>query len=183
LSNIGFHAPPQHPGWSGDGTIGNTGYSSTPWTQTQAGGAMTWSSETFAQNQNANAIRWGSLYNFRFDSNRPPQNANATIGFFKTGSPITVQVQVPSSPAANVSVSGRVTSSAFRGIRSARVTISDSSGNSRMTTTSSFGYYRFENVVPGVTYTISVAYRDYVFMPQVLQINDNLTDVNFSPQQ
>jgi hypothetical protein len=183
LSNIGFHAPPQHPGWSGDGTIGNTGYSSTPWTQTQAGGAMTWSSETFAQNQNANAIRWGSLYNFRFDSNRPPQNANATIGFFKTGSPITVQVQVPSSPAANVSVSGRVTSSAFRGIRSARVTISDSSGNSRMTTTSSFGYYRFENVVPGVTYTISVAYRDYVFTPQVLQINDNLTDVNFSPQQ
>jgi hypothetical protein len=96
VSNIGFHAPPQHPGWSGDGTVGNTGYSSTPWTPAQTAGALTWSSETFAQNQNANAIRWGTLYNFRFDSNRPPQTANATIGFFKTGTPITVAVQGPS---------------------------------------------------------------------------------------
>ena len=94
LSNIGFHAPPQHPGWAVDGTVGNAGYSSAPWTQTQAGGSMTWSSETFAQNPNANAIRWGTLYNFRFDSNRPPQTVSATIGFFKTGAPITVQVRV-----------------------------------------------------------------------------------------
>ena len=34
---------------------------------------MTWSTETFATNQNANAIRWGTLYNFRFDADRPPQ--------------------------------------------------------------------------------------------------------------
>ena len=54
------------------------------------------SSETFAQNQNANALRWGTLYNFRFDSNRPPQAANATIGFFKTGGPVTVAIQAPS---------------------------------------------------------------------------------------
>ena len=46
---------------------------------------LTWSTETFAQNPNANAIRFGTMYNFRFDSNRPPQTANATIGFFKTG--------------------------------------------------------------------------------------------------
>ena len=93
--NTGFHAPPQHPGWTADGTVGNTGYSSTPWTLTQTSSALTWSSETFAQNPNANAIRWGTMYNFRFDSNRPPQPANATIGFFKTGAPITVQVQGP----------------------------------------------------------------------------------------
>jgi hypothetical protein len=56
---------------------------------------MSWNSETFAQNQNANALRWGTLYNFRFDSNRPPQAANATIGFYKTGAPITVAIQAP----------------------------------------------------------------------------------------
>ena len=56
---------------------------------------MNWSTETFAQNQNANAIRWGTMYNFRFDSNRPPQAASATIGFFKTGAPITVAIQAP----------------------------------------------------------------------------------------
>jgi hypothetical protein len=101
VSNIGFHAPPQHPGWSADGTVGNTGYSSTPWTPVQTAGSLTWSSETFAQNQNANAIRWGNLYNFRFDSNSPPHPVNASIGFFKTGTPINVGIQGPSSSTAS----------------------------------------------------------------------------------
>jgi hypothetical protein len=96
VSNTGFHAPPQHPGWTADGTLGNAGYNSTPWSSAQIAGSLSWSSETFAQNQNANAVRWGTLYNFRFDSNRPPQVANATIGFFKTGTPITVGIQAPS---------------------------------------------------------------------------------------
>ena len=30
ISNIGFHAPPQEPGWANDGTFNNQGYSSTP---------------------------------------------------------------------------------------------------------------------------------------------------------
>ncbi|MEO7836896.1 MAG: hypothetical protein ABIS21_04575, partial [Acidimicrobiales bacterium] len=95
LSNVGFHAPPQHPGWVADGTAGNTGYSNTPWAQTEAGDTVTWSAETLAQNPNANAIRWGTLYNIRFDSDRPPMNTLATIGFFKTGAPVTVIVQAP----------------------------------------------------------------------------------------
>ena len=95
ISNIGFHAPPQEPGWANDGTQNNQGYSSTPWTVTQASGSITWNTETFAQNQNANAIRWGTLYNFRFDADQPPQNANATVDFFKTGSPMTVAIQAP----------------------------------------------------------------------------------------
>ena len=108
VSNIGFHAPPQHPGWSFDGTVGNTGYSSTPWTPVQTSSSLSWNSETFAQNQNANAIRWGTLYNFRFDSNRPPQAVNATIGFFKTGTPITVGIQAPSGTGDTVTVSSAV---------------------------------------------------------------------------
>jgi hypothetical protein len=96
LNNIQFHAPPQHPGWAHDGTAGDAGYSSTPWTVDLGdGSALTWSTETFAQNQNANAIRWGTLYNFRFDSSAAPTLSEATIGFFKTGSPITVDVVAP----------------------------------------------------------------------------------------
>ena len=95
LSNVGFHAPPQQPGWANDGTTGNTGFSNAPWAQSEAGGVMTWSSETLAQNPNANALRWGTLYNYRFDSNQPPQTVTAIIGFYKTGAPITVQVQGP----------------------------------------------------------------------------------------
>ncbi|MFZ1218674.1 MAG: hypothetical protein WAO00_05235 [Chthoniobacterales bacterium] len=95
VSNLGFHAPPNHPGFPNDGTQGNAGFSNAAWTATQTAGALSWSSQTFAQNQNANAIRWGTLYNFRFDSNQPPQATNATIGFFKTGSPVLVGIQGP----------------------------------------------------------------------------------------
>jgi hypothetical protein len=102
ISNIGFHAPPQEPGWANDGTFNNQGYSSTPWVadyvtgcQLWNGTCLMWNTETFAQNQNANAIRFGTLYNFRFDADRSPTLWYATIGFFKTGSPVHVVVQAP----------------------------------------------------------------------------------------
>ncbi len=180
LSNIGFNAPPQHPGWTGDGTTGSTGFSNAPWTQTQTGGAMTWSSETLAQNPNANAIRWGTMYNFRFESNRPPQTMNATVGFLKTGAPITVQIQGPSPAAAvNVSVSGRVLTTGGLGVRNARVTITDASNTVRTLYTGTFGNFRFSNVLTGGTYTITVTSGRYSFTPQTLQVNNELTDVNF----
>lgn len=100
LSEVGFHAPPQHPGWAHDGTVGDAGFSSTPWTFTLNGppplpNSALWNCETFATNPNANAIRWGTLYNFRFDSTAPPAASTANIGFFKTGSPVSVQIQAP----------------------------------------------------------------------------------------
>src|SRR4029077_9557184 len=93
--------PLNHPGFPNDGTAGDLGFSNAPWTTNQTASALSWSSETILCNANANAIRWGTLYNFRFDSNRPPQAANATIGFFKTGSPITVAIQVPTADPCN----------------------------------------------------------------------------------
>lgn len=183
ISNIGFHAPPQHPGWSNDGTVGNAGFSSAAWAQSQANGAMTWNSETFAQNPNANAVRWGTLYNFRFDSNRPPQMVNATVGFFKTGSPATVQIQGPSAaPAAAVSVGGRVTSGdGGRGVFMARVILIDSFGNRRLAFTNAFGYYRFANVPVGATYNIGVSSKRYTFASRDVPVNDTLTNVDFTP--
>jgi hypothetical protein len=96
VSNIGFRAPQHQAGFANDGTAGNSGYSNTPWTPVQTASDLTWNTETFAQNQNANAVRWSTSYTFRFDSNQPPQSANATIGFFKTGAPMTVPIQAPS---------------------------------------------------------------------------------------
>jgi hypothetical protein len=96
VSNIDFHAPPQHPGWPHDGTLGDAGYSSTRWdADTTDPNFITWSTETFAANQNANAIRWGTLYNFRFDADQGPNPTDATVGFFKAGAPISVIVQAP----------------------------------------------------------------------------------------
>jgi hypothetical protein len=95
VSNLGFHAPLNHPGFPNDGTQGDAGFSNAAWISNQTAADVSWSSETFAQNQNANAIRWGTLYNFRFDSDKPPLATNATIGFFKTGTPVTVAILGP----------------------------------------------------------------------------------------
>lgn len=164
LSNIGFHAPPQHPGWTGDGTAGNSGFSNAPWTPVQSNGSLRWSSESFDINQNANALRWGTLYNYRFDSNRPPQMMNATIGFFKTGDPITVQVQGPTpAVASNVTVAGRVTNQGGLGIGGVTVSMVDGAGVTRLAKTSPFGYYSFTNVLSGQTYTVGASAKWYQF--------------------
>ncbi len=110
LSNLGFHAPLNHPGFPNDGTLGDAGFSNAAWASTQTAGALTWSTETFAQNQNANAIRWGTLYNFRFDSDHAPLFTQATIGFFKAGAPVTVGILGPN--ACNVTPSPTPTATA-----------------------------------------------------------------------
>lgn len=181
LSNIGFHAPPQHPGWPLDGTVGNSGFSSAAWSESQAAGSMTWSTETMAQNPNANAIRWGTMYNFRFDSDKPPGPANATIGFLKTGAPVTALVQAPSGPAVAVTVSGRVTSGG-RGVFNARVKIAPAGGGSSRTVfTNAFGYYRIDGVMTGASYTISADSKRHNFAPQTVPVNASMT-VDFIAQ-
>jgi hypothetical protein len=96
VTNIEFHAPPQHPGFAHDGTQGDAGYSSTPWdVDTTDPNFITWNTETFATNQNANAIRYGTLYNFRFDADQAPNPTTASVGYFKTGSPMGVSIQAP----------------------------------------------------------------------------------------
>lgn len=183
ISNQGFHAPPQHPAWPADGTVGSAGFSSTPWTFSAAaegtGTSILWQAESFAQNPNANAIRWGTLYNFRFDSNKPPQPMNATVGFFKTGSPVAVPIQGPGE-AAPATVSGYVTTASGRAIAKARVTMIDQGGTRRVLQTNAFGYYRFDGVPTGSTYTFSASAKGYAFPPPVNQpVNGNLTGLNF----
>jgi hypothetical protein len=95
VSNTGFHAPPNHPGFPNDGTVGSAGFSNAAWSPNQILESLTWNTQTLAQNPNANAIRFGTMYNFRFDANRPPQDVMATVGFLKTGAPITVAIQGP----------------------------------------------------------------------------------------
>jgi hypothetical protein len=90
VTNIGFHDVTYR---DGDG-VGNVSVSGTDWVGAVSGGAITWASQTQAQNANANAIRWGTTYNFRFDANAAPQAGSATLGLWKTGSPASVNIAV-----------------------------------------------------------------------------------------
>jgi hypothetical protein len=57
-------------------------YSGTDWAITINGASINWATETYAQNVNANALRWGTLYNFWFNATAATESA-ATIEPFK----------------------------------------------------------------------------------------------------
>jgi hypothetical protein len=81
--------------------------------------------------------------------------------------------------AANVSISGKVLTAKGGGLGNAIVVLTDSHGVSRNVKTSTFGYYLFDNVGSGETYTISVNSKKYQFTPQIVTANDSITDLNF----
>jgi hypothetical protein len=94
--NQGFSSPKYH---SGDGD-GNINFSNTAWAFTKLASSMSWQTETQAANVRANAIRWGTTYNFRFDANVAPMNGNITLGLWKSGgvASVTAIGQIPGIP-------------------------------------------------------------------------------------
>jgi hypothetical protein len=75
----------------------------TDWAISTSGGAVTWTGGNFATNPNGNALRFATLYNFWFTADRPPVDANGTLGLFRAGaagdpSSMSVSVLGPSAP-------------------------------------------------------------------------------------
>lgn len=58
-------------------------YSSADWSITVDATSIRWASQTEAQNPNANALRWGSLYNFWFTSPASPVAVTASVDYFR----------------------------------------------------------------------------------------------------
>jgi hypothetical protein len=78
VTNIGFHDVDYHSGEPYDNTDWTGAYSEA--------GAVTWNSPaTQAEDPNTNALRWGTLYNFRFDADSAPESVDAALGMFKQG--------------------------------------------------------------------------------------------------
>lgn len=112
-TNIGFHDVNYH---SGDGP-GNVNFDGTDWATT-LGGNLQWATQIFEENQSANALRWGTLYNFRFDTNVPPRAGDVTLTLFKPGAPnlvVASGLPIPTGPscAADWNNSGVVDSQDF----------------------------------------------------------------------
>jgi len=80
VSGIGFHDVDYHSGEPYDGTD----WSATVHTASNPE-AVQWTTQSFAENANANALRWGTLYNFRFDADAPPASGELVIGLFRPG--------------------------------------------------------------------------------------------------
>jgi len=81
ISDVGFHDVNLH---SGERIIG------TDWEISIQTDSVTWQTDNHEADQWANAIRWGSTYNFWFTANRSPVIGDLTLGIFKPGGVPTV---------------------------------------------------------------------------------------------
>lgn len=83
--------------------------------------------------------------------------------------------------AAQASVSGRVLAANGVGIRNARVTMFNQNGQAQSAVTSTFGYFRFEEVSDGETYVFTVHSKRFTFSngSQILFITGEISDLVF----
>ncbi len=65
-------------------------YDTAPWTSSFDGSSITWSTDLFSTNPNANALRWGTMFNFIVEADALP--TAQTLGLFKPGSPDSVSL-------------------------------------------------------------------------------------------
>lgn len=93
VENIGFHAPLAH---APEANAEN--YATDPWPAERVGPNLTFAAEPYGVDPLANAIRYGTSYNFRYDADSPPMAATANVGIFKTGASFTVPILAPSAP-------------------------------------------------------------------------------------
>ena len=94
LSNVEFHDI-TYRGADGEGGVTRDG---ADWPFVNTGSTASWSTATFAANNNANAIRWASTYTFRFDANAAPVSGTLTLGGYRTGVTAQTTGDVPGGP-------------------------------------------------------------------------------------
>jgi hypothetical protein len=97
ITGQGFHGVPHHSGdclaanppVPGDANACGLVIDDADWTAQldEGAGAIAWSTDDYATAPQANALRWGTMFNFWFDANRPPAEARLAISLFKPGDP------------------------------------------------------------------------------------------------
>ena len=75
------------------------------------------------------------------------------------------------------SISGMAMMPAGTALGNVVVHITDGAGFNAMARTSPFGYFRFENIPMGATYTITATKKHYTFAPMSMPVNSDMTGV------
>lgn len=86
----------------GSGSVANEGFhdmdyqfepfSNSDWAPSVNGNEIVWSTQSFTENEDANALRWATMYSFWCDSDTRP--AQLTIGVFRPGTPTEIMIDV-----------------------------------------------------------------------------------------
>jgi glucose/arabinose dehydrogenase len=109
-------------------------------------------------------------------------STDGSLYYLARGSRSVGRIQYASgTTAAPVVVSGRVFSASGRGIRNVTITMTEADGNERTTRTSTFGYYRFEDVAAGVTVTLTAKARRFRFDQSTIvrTTDESVTNADF----
>ena len=95
ITNVGFHAP----------LTEEPGFGNYEWLNYRDADSFIWVTAFTIATPVPNPMRWGSLYNFRFDALTAPEDSEAVLSLFQSGIPasVTVGILAPSAP---VEVSG-----------------------------------------------------------------------------
>ncbi len=77
VTNIGFSAVRSH----------DEPYHNIPWQAVRTPTQLLWATNPYSSHPGSNPLRWGTMYNFRFDANRPPSTVEALLAPYKPGGP------------------------------------------------------------------------------------------------
>lgn len=82
-----------HDVWYHSGEV----YDDTPWEESVSTDSILWAGETYEENENANALRWSSTFNFSVTTDQPPMMSEVELTLFRPGTPdsVTVPALVP----------------------------------------------------------------------------------------
>lgn len=86
---------------------------------------------------------------------------------------------VTGTTAASVNLSGRVLTAEGRGLRGAQVRLTLADGTTKIVTTTSFGYYRFADVLAGQTVTVQVLSKKYGYQSHTVNLTGDVSELDF----
>ena len=89
LTNLGFHAVRSH----------DEGFDNEPWDVARTDGHLVWTTTPYDDGSTSNPLRWGTMYNFRFDASTPPVDSTVGVDMFLPGDILghTGEAKAPSS--------------------------------------------------------------------------------------
>lgn len=88
------------------------------------------------------------------------------------------EVELSAAAPNQAEIEGRLLNSMGQGVPNARVTLTDSLGNSRSVVSNSFGVYKFGDLQVGQTYTLRAESRAFVFTPMTVSVTGQTLSVD-----
>ncbi len=127
----------------------------------------------------------GILLNLRFTAVGSPGSVSPLVWekiMFNEGEPRATatdgKIEISTATHDEAEISGRLLTAFGEGVPNARITLTDTAGQSRTAVSNGFGIYRFAGVQVGQTYTVSVRSKRWTFEPLTISVTGQSTNID-----